>query len=162
MLHLYTLFADSTPFITTPTSSTVAAMVAPASESAPILSDAVAALPVMIAPAWPIRLPGGRRAARHQRNQRLGETALLDELRRFLLSVTANLPYQHHRFRLRVFLEHGQHVDKAGAYQGVAANTYAGGLPDARLGQGVDRFVGERSRCGRLRLRCPACVSQRA
>ena len=156
------MFAVRTLLITAPTSSTVAAMVAPASERARILSEAVAALPVTMAPAWPIRLPGGAERPATRATSGLVKPPFLMNSAASCSRFPAYLSYQHHRFRFGVFLEHGQHVYETGAHQGVAANADTGGLADTYLGQGVDRFVSERSTAGDDAYVAQPCVFQTA
>ena len=98
----------------------------------------------MIAPAWPIRLPGG--AVWPAMNPTTGfVTCCLDERRGLLLVGAADLADQHDRLGLRIGLEGREAVDEVGADDRVAADADAGGLADAGAGQLVDDLVGQRA-----------------
>ena len=116
----------------------------PAASNAAIFSAAVPLPPEMIAPAWPMRLPGRRGLAGDERHHRLAHVAL-DELRRLLLVAAADLADQHDRLGVRVGLEQRQRVDEVGADHRVAADAEAGGLPEPGLGELVHDLVGERA-----------------
>ena len=122
-------------------------MLAPASRKALILASAVALSPVMIAPACPIRLPGGAEAPTTSAEMGLVNSAA-DIGGGVLLHVAADLPDQHHGVGVVIFLEQPEHLNKAGADDGVAANTDAGGLPDAQAGELPHGLVGQGAAAG--------------
>src|SRR5256714_15618681 len=99
----------------------------------------------MIAPAWPMVLPGGRREAGDVREPRLRHV-LADERRGLLLLVAADLADHHDQLRLGVLLELRQHVDERRADDGVAADADDRRVAEAELRQLVADLVGERPR----------------
>ena len=117
----------------------------PAADSASILAWAVPDEPEMMAPAWPILRPGGRRHPGDVGGDRLGHVGR-DELRRPLLLRAADLADHHDRLRLGVLLEGVEAVDEVRARDRVAADAHARGLPDALLRELVQRLVGQGAR----------------
>ena len=77
----------------------------PAPSRAAILSDALPEPPEMIAPAWPIRLPGRGGLAGDERGQRLGELARRLQRGGLLLGVAADLAHHQHGVGVGVGLE---------------------------------------------------------
>ena len=118
----------------------------PAASSAAILPAAVPPLPLMMAPAWPIRRPGG--AVRPAMKATIGTFGqVLGAIGgRGLLGAAADLAHEHDGVRVRVVLEQPQDVREAGARDGVAADAHAGRLADARIGEGLDHLVGQGAR----------------
>ena len=117
-------------------------MVAPARSSALIFSSARAALPVMIAPACPMRRPGGA-----LRPTMRAATGLLnsasDVLGGFLLLRAADLADEYDAVGLRVVVEQLEHVDERGAVYRIAADADRGGLSDSQSGELTDGLVGQ-------------------
>ena len=87
------------PLKAAPMSAGLSATSMPASCSAAIFSAAVPLPPEIIAPACPMRFPGGAGSTGNERRHRLGDV-LLDVRRRLFFSRAANLA--HHQNRLRV------------------------------------------------------------
>ncbi len=108
------------------------------------MSAAVPLPPEMIAPAWPMRLPGG--AVWPAMNAATGfVTCFVDVLGRLLLRVAADLADHQDRLGLRVVLEQLQHVDVVRADDRVAADADAGRLAEAEVGELPDGLVGQRA-----------------
>ena len=129
----------------------------PAPSSAAILSDALPEPPEMIAPAWPIRLPGGAVWPGDERGERLGELARRLELGRLLLGVAADLAHHQHGVGVRVVLEHQEGVDEARPVDRVAADADAGALADAEVRELPDPFIGQGARPADDAQLAPAC-----
>ena len=97
----------------------------PAASIAAILSSAPPLPPAMIAPAWPMRRPGRRGAAGDEADDRLGAAALrlvLQELRRVLLGLAADLADHDDRLGLVVGEEQFERVDEIHALDRIAAD----------------------------------------
>ena len=90
--------------VVSPMSAGVGMMVAPASRKARILASAVALSPVMIAPACPMRLPGGAEAPTTRAAIGLVNSAPMIG-GGVLLHVSADLADQDHGVGVVVFLE---------------------------------------------------------
>src|SRR2546425_12780566 len=88
--------------------------------------------------------PGRRRLAADEADHRLLD-ARLDVGRRLLLGGAADLADHHDRPRAGVLVEQAQHVDEAGAVDGIAADADARGLADTPLGELAHDLVGERA-----------------
>ena len=118
----------------------------PAASRAAILSEALPEPPEMMAPAWPIRLPGG--AVWPAMNAASGLVNLPDafERGRLLLGIAADLAHHQHGVGIGIGLEQQQHVDEAGAVDRVAADADAGALADAQVRELPDAFIGKRPR----------------
>ena len=101
----------------------------------------------MIAPAWPIRLPGGAVCPAMKPTTGLVTCSWM-KLRGGLLVVAADLADHDDRFGRGVGLEQPQHVDERGADHRVAADADGRALPDPGPGEGVDDLVGQRARAG--------------
>ena len=99
----------------------------------------------MIAPAWPMRLPGGALKPGDVGDDRLGHV-LGDVLGGALLLVAADLADHHDQLGLVVLLEQRDHVDEGAADDRVAADADDRRVADAELGQLVADLVGERAR----------------
>src|SRR5881628_3105410 len=97
----------------------------PASSNALTFDSAVPRFPWMIAPAWPIRFPGGA-----------------------VLRRAAYLADDDDSFRLAVFLEHRERVHHARADDRVPADPDAGRLSETGIGHGVHDLVGQRPAAG--------------
>ena len=116
----------------------------PASSSATRLDSAVPAPPEMMAPAWPMRRPGG--AVRPAMKAAIGlRTSRAQKAAARLLLLAADLADHHDRLGLGVLVEHVEDVDEVGADDRVAADADAGGLADAGIGQGLHDLVGQRA-----------------
>ena len=114
----------------------------PAASSAARFDFAVPAPPEMIAPAWPIRRPGG--AVRPAMNDAIGlRTSRADERRRLLLLLAADLADEDDRLGVRVLVEEVEHVDEVRADDRVAADPDAGRLAHAGIGHGLHDLVGQ-------------------
>ena len=118
-------------------------VVMPAASMRRIFSAAVPLPPAMIAPAWPMRRPGG--AVWPQMKATTGFVTCLDEGGRLLLGGAADLADHHDRVGVRVVLEQPQHVDEVGAVDRVAADADARRLAEPALGELVDGLVGQRA-----------------
>ena len=118
------------------------ATLTPAASSAAILSVAVPLPPEMIAPAWPMRLPGG--AVVPAMKPATGFfMCCLDAGGRAFLGVAADLADHHHAVGVWVGVEQLEHVDEVDAADRIAADADAGRLADAERGELTDRLVGE-------------------
>eukprot|EP00446_Apocalathium_sp_SHHI-4_P042040 CAMPEP_0177338724 /NCGR_PEP_ID=MMETSP0368-20130122/25017_1 /TAXON_ID=447022 ORGANISM="Scrippsiella hangoei-like, Strain SHHI-4" /NCGR_SAMPLE_ID=MMETSP0368 /ASSEMBLY_ACC=CAM_ASM_000363 /LENGTH=154 /DNA_ID=CAMNT_0018799753 /DNA_START=123 /DNA_END=583 /DNA_ORIENTATION=+ len=116
----------------------------PAASSALILSWAPPLPPAMMAPAWPMRRPGG--AVRPAMKETTGLLVLLLAFSHSAASssaASANLTYHDDAFCRRVVNEALEAIDEVGAIEGVAANADASGLSEAGLRGLVDRLVCE-------------------
>ncbi len=115
----------------------------PAERMASVLSPAPPLPPLMMAPAWPMRRPGG--AVTPAMKPTMGFLVLfrLNELGRVFLGRAADLADHDDRLGGGVRQEHFQHVDEFRALDRVAADADSGGLPKAGLGGLEDGFVGE-------------------
>ena len=100
----------------------------------------------MIAPAWPIRLPGG--AVWPAMNAASGLVNLPDVFERggLLLGVAADLAHHQDGVGVGVGLEQRQGVDEARAVDRVAADADAGALADPQVRELPDALVGQRAR----------------
>ena len=79
----------------------------PASSMAAILSPALPLEPLMMAPAWPMRLPGGAVSPATKPKTGLGKS-LLYESRGPFFRVAPDLADHHHRVGVRIGGEHGE------------------------------------------------------
>src|SRR4026207_1462879 len=161
-------FLPTTRATVVPMSAGLLTVVMPAASIAAIFSAAVPLPPAMMAPAWPMRRPGGAvwpqmnpttglvtwaltkgggpspaRAPQRPAHRR-GEWGL-DEGGGLLLGGAADLPDHHDRGRLGIGLEEPQHVDEVGAGDRIAADAHARRLPEPALGELMDHLVGERA-----------------
>ena len=116
----------------------------PAAVSAAIFSAAVPLPPAMIAPAWPIRRPGGAVWPAMNADDRLLEVRL-DPGGGLFLGAAADLADHDHGVGVRIRREQLQRVDVRGADQRIAADADAGGLAHAEPRELVNRFVGQRA-----------------
>ena len=100
--------------------------------------------PMMIAPAWPIRRPGG--AVRPAMKETIGTSGRCSRPPGGggLLGAAADLADQHDALRVRVVAEERQDVDEGAARNRVAADAHAGRLADAGVGHGLHHLVGQR------------------
>jgi hypothetical protein len=115
----------------------------PDERSAAIFSAAVPLPPAMIAPAWPMRRPGG--AVCPAMNATIGlVTCARAKAGRFFLGGPADLADHDDGLRVRVVLEEPEHVDEVRADDRISADPDARGLSDAAPRELVDRLVGER------------------
>ena len=119
----------------------------PAASRAAIFSAAVPEPPEMMAPAWPMRLPGGAVWPGDEADDRLGDV-LLDEERGLLFVGAADLADHDDGFGRGVGLEEPEHVDERRADHRVAADADRGALPDAGPREGIDDFVGQGAGAG--------------
>ena len=117
---------------------------APAARSAAFLFAALPSSPEMIAPAWPMRRPGGAVAPAMKATTGFF-TWSLDVGGGFLLGGTADFADHDDCVRIRVFVEHADRFDLARADDRVAADADAGALADAFSGELGDDFVDERA-----------------
>ena len=78
---------------------------APASLSAAILNSAVALSPVMIAPAWPMRLPGGADPGTNYKGGNRFVELCLNVCGGLLFHGAANLPNHHHGIGAQICVE---------------------------------------------------------
>ena len=103
----------------------------PAASRALIFSAAVPLPPAMMAPAWPMRRPGG--AVWPQMKPTTGfVTCALTNAAASSSAVPPISPIIMIASVLRIVLEELQHVDEVGADDRIAADADAGGLADAR------------------------------
>ena len=137
----------------------------PAASIAAILSSAPPWPPETIAPAWPMRRPGG--AVRPAMKPTIGLLApalrlVGEELRGFFLGAAADLADHDDRLGRVVGEEQLEHVDEVGAVDRIAADADRGGLAEADLGGLEHRLIGQRARAADdadralLEDRCPA------
>ena len=120
-------------------------MVTPADWSASILCAAVPLPPEMIAPAWPMRRPGGAVAPAMKPTIGFFTLAALEEIGRVLLGAAADLADHDDAFGLGIAEEHLQAVDEVGAVDRIAADADAGRLAQPRRGGLRHRLVGQRA-----------------
>ena len=118
----------------------------PAASRAAILSEALPEPPEMIAPACPIRLPGG--AVWPAMKAASGLVNLPDALSAAacFLGVAADLAHHQHAVGVGIGLKEKQCIDEAGAVDRVAADAHAGALADAQVGELPDALVGQGAR----------------
>ena len=122
----------------------------PAAVMAAILSSALPLPPEMMAPAWPMRRPGG--AVWPAMKPITGFfTCCLDIGGGLLFGVAADFADHHDGVGVGVFVEELDGVGVGGADDGVAADADAGGLADLR-GSSTGRQL-HRSACRSARLR---------
>ncbi len=127
-----------------------------------ILSLAAPLPPEMIAPAWPMRLPGGAVWPAIKATTGLGNASTNISGGLFFLAA-ADFTDQHDRVGLLVVLgKKPEHVDERGTDDRVAADADAGRLPQTLLADLADRHVGQRSRNGKPRPPAPADGCARA
>src|ERR1700722_6000964 len=62
---------------------------------------------------------------------------------RGFLRVSADFANHDDRVSARIFVEHANRIEKAGADDRIATDADTGGLTDAEMGKLIDRFVGE-------------------
>src|SRR3989304_4641310 len=118
----------------------------PAPRMASILSPAPPLPPEMIAPAWPMRRPGGAGAPAGEPATRFLRRSAPQEARGFPPGAPADLADHQDAGRLVVAKEQLQAVDEAGAIHGIAADADAGRLAEPG-GRGLGhRLVGQRAR----------------
>ena len=110
-------------------------------------SFAVPVPPLMMAPAWPMRRPGGRRLAGDEADHGLAHM-LANELRGLLLGIAADLADHDDGVRVGVVIEQANGIEERRADDGIAADADAGGLADAEVRELADGFVGQACRCG--------------
>ena len=139
-----------------PISAGLLATRTPAASKAAILSAAVPRPPAMMAPACPMRLPGGAVCPATKATTGL-VMCVSDELRGLLLRRAADLTDQDDAFGVGIVLEQAQRVDESGADDRIAADADAGRLPEPELRQLVHRFVGQRAAARHDADACPAC-----
>ena len=70
---------------------------------------------------------------------------LFDVFSRNFFCVAADFADHHDRVRVGIVVEHANRIEKAGADDWIAANADARGLPDPKLRQLADGFIGERA-----------------
>ena len=117
-------------------------MEAPAAARALVFSSARPPLPVMIAPAWPMRLPGGALwPTMSAATGLLNSSSMLGGL---LLAAASDFTDEHDGVGVGVIFKHVQHVDEGRSTDRVAADPDARGL-DPEPGELSDRLVGERA-----------------
>ena len=117
----------------------------PAASIAAILSEALPDPPEMIAPAWPMRRPGG--AVCPAMNPTTGFfTLALMYCGRGLFGVTADFADHDDRFRIGSSLKSLMASSEGGADDGIAADADAGRLADPELRQLADGFIRQRAR----------------
>src|SRR5881392_1090293 len=97
----------------------------------------------MIAPAWPMRRPGG--AVCPAMNPTTGFFTLALIHSAALLGVAADFADHNDGVGVRIIVEKLDGVEKRRADDGIAPDADAGGLADAELRQLMDGFVGERA-----------------
>ncbi len=129
-----------------PSEAGESATVIPALLIASILSPAPPLPPEMMAPAWPMRRPGG--AVTPAMKPTIGFLTLLClmQVGGLFLGAAADFADHDDRLGLRIGQEQFQDIDEIGAVDRVAADADAGGLAEAG-GRGLrHRFVGQRAR----------------
>jgi len=116
-------------------------VVMPAASSASNLAAAVPLPPATMAPACPIRLPGGAATPAIY-----ATTGLVTFLRMYAAAASSSLPpifaHHHDAFGLRILFEQLQHIDEVHAADGIAADADAGALAQPIVGGLEHRFVG--------------------
>ncbi len=127
-----------------PMSAGLRATSTPAAWRALILESAVSSAPPMMAPAWPMRRPGG--AVLPAMNAATGFLTLaLMYCGRLDLVGAADLADHEDGVGVGVGVEHADALDVVDAADGVAADADAGALGDAALAGLPDGLVGERA-----------------
>src|SRR5882672_6301622 len=121
-----------TDFSSLPISAGLRVTLIPHSSMTASFSAAVPLPPEMIAPAWPMRLPGG------------ALTPAMKPTIRFLVRA-ADLADHHHRFRRRIGVEELEHIEMFESVDRIAADANCGRLAQSQLRQLSHRFVGERA-----------------
>src|SRR5262249_35005284 len=66
---------------------------------------------------------------------------IADKQRGFLFRIAADFPDQHHFIRLRIVLEHLQHIDKYQSPNGISADPDTRTLTDSALRERVNHFI---------------------
>ena len=115
----------------------------PFSRKALIFSSAVPEEPLMMAPACPMRRPGGAGLARDEADDRKIEAAR--EFGRLLFVRPPDFSDHHNRPGLSVPGECLEAVDEGGADDGIPPDADARGLADAGVGELSDGLIGKRS-----------------
>jgi len=111
---------------------------------AAIFSAAVPLPPEMIAPAWPMRRPGG--AVCPAINPTTGFfMCVRNKLRGSLFCVAADFSDHDHGLSLRVAVEQIERVDKVRGQLSISANADRRRLPDSALRQLMHRLIRQRS-----------------
>ncbi len=131
----------------------------PAASIAAILLSASPLPPETIAPAWPMRRPGG--AVRPAMKPAIGflRPRLASSIRNCaacFLGVAADLADHDDRLGRVVGEEQLEHVDEVGAVDRIAADADRGGLAEAGVGGLEHRFIGKRARARDNADRCPS------
>ena len=109
-----------------------------------ILSGAAPEPPEMMAPAWPMRRPGG--AVCPAMKPTTGFFTLrFDVGGRGFFGVAADFADHDDGVRVGIVVEELDGVEKCGADDRIAADADAGGLADAELRQLADGFIGQRA-----------------
>ncbi len=116
----------------------------PAARMALYLSAAVPWPPLMMAPAWPMRRPGGAVCPAIKPTTGFF-TFLLDELGGDFFGVASDFADHHDGMGVGICVEQLDGIEESGTDDRVAANADAGGLPDAEARELVDGFIGERA-----------------
>src|ERR1043166_526284 len=115
----------------------------PADSIAAIFDSASPLPPEMMAPAWPMRRPGG--AVRPAMNPTIGflrPRSAQQNRRRAPPPAAADLADHHDRLGRLVGEEHLEDFDELGALDGIAADAGRGRLPQALTARLVDRLLG--------------------
>ena len=119
----------------------------PAASIAAILSDALPEPPLMMAPAWPMRRPGG--AVWPAMKPTTGFFMLaLTQAAASSSALPPISPIMITAVGVRILVEQVERVDEVGADDRIAADADAGRLADAERGQLPHRLVGQRARAG--------------
>ena len=116
----------------------------PAASNAAIFSAAVPAEPEMIAPACPMRRPGGAVCPAMKPTTGFF-MCFLTNVRGFLLVRAADLAHHRHGLRVRIGLERREAVDEVRAVDRVAADADARRLAEPGARELIHDFVGERA-----------------
>ena len=119
----------------------------PAASMAAILDSASPLPPEMMAPAWPMRRPGGavRPAMKPTMGFRPPRGLMAVESGGFSSDESADLADHDDRLGGLVGQKHLQHLDELGALDRIAADAHCGGLAETLVGGLKDRLVGERA-----------------
>ena len=121
----------------------------PALSIAAILSSAPPLPPEIMAPAWPMRRPGGAVRAGDEADDGLRAAALglvLQELRGVFLGLAADFADHDDRLGLGIGEEHLQRVDEFHALDRIAADADRRRLAEAFLRRLEHRLIGKRAR----------------
>ena len=118
-------------------------MVTPALRSASILSSAPPLPPAMIAPAWPMRRPGGARLPAINPTTGFLRCADLRKAAPSSSADAADLADHDDRLGLVIGEKHLEDFDKIGAVHRVAADADAGRLPEPDRGRLRHRLIGQ-------------------